>query len=180
VTSQYFEIHGRTLLLAVRTCFEIYLASKNPINQDTAKAALTQMLNVIFMRMESQAVCDVTVVCYCGKKFLFIHYIQIEEGTSVPQHQELVQQDAEHDYQIDDKEPITEEPLVNINNNEETFEIVSSIIIDIITSVTNGMDFFFFPFFLFFGSALCPVLYDFSLELYELEKFKILFLKINI
>lgn len=56
VTSQHVEIHEGTLLLAVRTCYNIYLASKNLINQTTAKATLTQMLNVIFNRMENQAV----------------------------------------------------------------------------------------------------------------------------
>lgn len=40
---------------AVRTCYDIYLSSKNLINQTTARATLTQMLNVIFTRMESQA-----------------------------------------------------------------------------------------------------------------------------
>ena len=44
------------MLLAVRTCYNIYLASKNLINQTTAKATLTQMLSVIFARMENQAV----------------------------------------------------------------------------------------------------------------------------
>lgn len=48
---------------AVRTCYDIYLSSKNLINQTTARATLTQMLNVIFTRMEHQAfesVSDVT------------------------------------------------------------------------------------------------------------------------
>ena len=44
------------MLLTVRTCYNIYLASRNLINQTTAKATLTQMLNVIFTRMENQAV----------------------------------------------------------------------------------------------------------------------------
>jgi brefeldin A-inhibited guanine nucleotide-exchange protein len=56
VTSQHVEVHEGTVLLAVRTCYNIYLASKNLINQTTARATLTQMLNVIFTRMESQAV----------------------------------------------------------------------------------------------------------------------------
>uniref|UniRef100_A0A8C7T6T0 ARF guanine nucleotide exchange factor 1 n=1 Tax=Oncorhynchus mykiss TaxID=8022 RepID=A0A8C7T6T0_ONCMY len=56
VTSQHIEIHEGTVLQAVRTCYNIYLASKNLINQTTAKATLTQMLNVIFARMENQAV----------------------------------------------------------------------------------------------------------------------------
>ncbi|XP_017308614.1 brefeldin A-inhibited guanine nucleotide-exchange protein 1 isoform X1 [Ictalurus punctatus] len=55
VTSQNIEIHEGTVLQAVRTCYNIYLASKNLINQTTAKATLTQMLNVIFARMENQA-----------------------------------------------------------------------------------------------------------------------------
>ncbi|XP_023713416.1 brefeldin A-inhibited guanine nucleotide-exchange protein 1 isoform X2 [Cryptotermes secundus] len=58
VTSQHVEVHEGTVLLAVRTCYNIYLASKNLINQTTARATLTQMLNVIFTRMESQAVED--------------------------------------------------------------------------------------------------------------------------
>jgi brefeldin A-inhibited guanine nucleotide-exchange protein len=56
VTANNCEIHEGTVLHAVRTCYNIYLASKNLVNQTTAKATLTQMLNVIFMRMENQAV----------------------------------------------------------------------------------------------------------------------------
>ncbi|EDW78041.1 uncharacterized protein Dwil_GK24228 [Drosophila willistoni] len=54
VTSQHVEIHEFTLLQAVRTCYDIYLSSKNLVNQTTARATLTQMLNVIFARMENQ------------------------------------------------------------------------------------------------------------------------------
>lgn len=56
VTSPHIEIHEGTVLLTVRTCYNIYLASRNLINQTTAKATLTQMLSVIFTRMETQAV----------------------------------------------------------------------------------------------------------------------------
>lgn len=55
VTSQHVQVHEGTLLTAVRTCYNIYLASKNLVNQTTARATLTQMLNVIFTRMENQA-----------------------------------------------------------------------------------------------------------------------------
>ncbi|KAK6188257.1 hypothetical protein SNE40_004474 [Patella caerulea] len=55
VTSNNCEIHEGTVLQTVRTCYNIYLASKNLVNQTTAKATLTQMLSVIFIRMESQA-----------------------------------------------------------------------------------------------------------------------------
>ena len=58
------------MLLAVRTCYNIYLASKNLINQTTAKATLTQMLNVIFARMENQAVSGKSCFLqYIGKKW---------------------------------------------------------------------------------------------------------------
>lgn len=56
MTSPHIEIHEGTVLQTVRTCYNIYLASKNLINQTTAKATLTQMLNVIFTRMENQVV----------------------------------------------------------------------------------------------------------------------------
>ena len=62
MTTNTCEIHEGTVLQAVRTCYNIYLASKNLVNQTTAKATLTQMLNVIFSRMEQQAV---SIVCVC-------------------------------------------------------------------------------------------------------------------
>ena len=37
---------------AVRTCYNIFLLSKSEVNQNTAKASLTQMVNVVFQRME--------------------------------------------------------------------------------------------------------------------------------
>lgn len=40
----------------MQTCYDIFLSSKNLINQTTARATLTQMLNVIFTRMENQAI----------------------------------------------------------------------------------------------------------------------------
>ena len=56
VSAPTCEVHEASLLLVVRTCYNIYLASKNLINQTTAKATLTQMLSIIFQRMEQQAV----------------------------------------------------------------------------------------------------------------------------
>lgn len=66
VTSPHIEIHEGTVLLTVRTCYNIYLASRNLINQTTAKATLTQMLNVIFTRMENQAVSFSASSLLCG------------------------------------------------------------------------------------------------------------------
>ena len=56
VTSNSCEVHEGTLLQAVRTCYNIYLASRNLTNQRTAQATLSQMISVIFQRMEAQAV----------------------------------------------------------------------------------------------------------------------------
>lgn len=61
VTSPHIEIHEGAVLLTVRTCYNIYLASRNLINQTTAKATLAQMLNVIFTRMETQVVSSVDI-----------------------------------------------------------------------------------------------------------------------
>jgi len=36
----------------VRTCYNIFLLSKSEVNQTTAKASLTQMVNIVFQRME--------------------------------------------------------------------------------------------------------------------------------
>jgi len=43
----------QALLLAVRTCYNIFLMSRSEVNQTTAKASLTQMLNIVFQRMEA-------------------------------------------------------------------------------------------------------------------------------
>ena len=40
LTSQHVEVHEASLLNSVRTCYNIYLASKNMINQTTAKVSL--------------------------------------------------------------------------------------------------------------------------------------------
>ncbi|KAG0608013.1 hypothetical protein M758_8G071400 [Ceratodon purpureus] len=55
VASPSFQVHGECLLTAVRTCYNIVLSSKNFVNQATAKATLTQMINIVLRRMESDA-----------------------------------------------------------------------------------------------------------------------------
>lgn len=55
VTSISLRIHGDCLLLIVRTCYDIYLGSKNIVNQTTAKASLIQMLVIVFRRMEADS-----------------------------------------------------------------------------------------------------------------------------
>eukprot|EP00494_Astrolonche_serrata_P020566 UN20790 len=39
-------------MLAMRACYHVYLSSKNVENRTAARAALTQMVQVIFLRME--------------------------------------------------------------------------------------------------------------------------------
>uniref|UniRef100_A0A7N0SZC2 SEC7 domain-containing protein n=1 Tax=Kalanchoe fedtschenkoi TaxID=63787 RepID=A0A7N0SZC2_KALFE len=55
VTSVSIRIHGDCLLQIVRTCYDIYLESKNMVNQTTAKASLIQMLVIVFRRMEADS-----------------------------------------------------------------------------------------------------------------------------
>ncbi len=47
-----FWVSVQALLLTVRTCYNIFLMSRSAVNQTTAKASLTQMLNCVFQRME--------------------------------------------------------------------------------------------------------------------------------
>ncbi|KAJ6807493.1 brefeldin A-inhibited guanine nucleotide-exchange protein 2-like [Iris pallida] len=55
VTSSSLRIHGDCLLRVVRTCYDLYLLSKSPVNQTTAKASLVQMLVIVFRRMEADS-----------------------------------------------------------------------------------------------------------------------------
>ncbi|KAG9445348.1 hypothetical protein H6P81_016688 [Aristolochia fimbriata] len=55
VTSTCLRIHGDCLLQIVRTCYDVYLGSKNVVNQTTAKASLIQMLVIVFRRMEADS-----------------------------------------------------------------------------------------------------------------------------
>ncbi len=55
VTAPGIRVHENSLLQAVRTCYNIYLASRNLINQTTAKATLNQMLSYVFQAMEAAA-----------------------------------------------------------------------------------------------------------------------------
>jgi hypothetical protein len=48
-------VHNTSLLLCVRTCFNIYLGSDSPANQSAAKAALSRMINAIMSRMEGHS-----------------------------------------------------------------------------------------------------------------------------
>ncbi|KAK0425566.1 hypothetical protein QR680_009262 [Steinernema hermaphroditum] len=51
VLSNTCEVHEKTLLLCVRTCFNIYLTTRKPINSSTAKGTLTQIITSVFNSM---------------------------------------------------------------------------------------------------------------------------------
>jgi hypothetical protein len=55
VSSTQCDVHGHSLVNAIRGCFNIYLVSRSRDNQATAKATLTQMLGIIFQRFELAA-----------------------------------------------------------------------------------------------------------------------------
>ncbi|TKR93853.1 hypothetical protein L596_008231 [Steinernema carpocapsae] len=54
VMSATCEVHDKTLLLCVKTCFNIYLTSKTPVNNSTAKGTLTQIITHVFESMYAQ------------------------------------------------------------------------------------------------------------------------------
>ncbi|KAG4190196.1 hypothetical protein ERO13_A07G018300v2 [Gossypium hirsutum] len=56
VASAKFRVHGEPLLGVIRVCYNIALHSKSPVNQATSKAMLTQMISIIFRRMEADPV----------------------------------------------------------------------------------------------------------------------------
>jgi brefeldin A-inhibited guanine nucleotide-exchange protein len=56
MTSQTIELHQRSVLQIVKTCFNIYLTSRSKINEATAQGSLSQMLNGIFSKMEQKMV----------------------------------------------------------------------------------------------------------------------------
>jgi brefeldin A-inhibited guanine nucleotide-exchange protein len=52
VTTSSCDIHETNLMSSVRTCYNIYLVTKNQNNRNAAKGTLTQMLHAIFQRMD--------------------------------------------------------------------------------------------------------------------------------
>jgi brefeldin A-inhibited guanine nucleotide-exchange protein len=53
LTSPHIEVHEQTMLLAVKTCYNIQITSSSLINQASARAALTQIINTILFRLET-------------------------------------------------------------------------------------------------------------------------------
>lgn len=51
-TSPSCEVHGQSLLMCLRACYNIFLSTKNIDVQTSAKAVLTQIVCAVFQRME--------------------------------------------------------------------------------------------------------------------------------
>ena len=47
------KVHERTLMEAFKTQYSIHLATNSNVNRQTAKAALTQMVNAVFAKMDT-------------------------------------------------------------------------------------------------------------------------------
>ncbi|KAL9245303.1 hypothetical protein vseg_018969 [Gypsophila vaccaria] len=56
VSSVKVRVSGECLLRIVKTCYDVYLGSRSLVNQTTAKAALIQMILIVFRRMEADSV----------------------------------------------------------------------------------------------------------------------------
>lgn len=92
VTSVSCQVHEHSLLRAIQGCYNIFLMSHNPSNKTTAKATLTQMLNIVMQRMEhfSSQVCLFLCFCLC-----FLIVFTINKDTKIPQVQQLEKQAME-------------------------------------------------------------------------------------
>ncbi|KAI0564243.1 Guanine nucleotide exchange factor [Gracilaria domingensis] len=55
-------LHQGTLLAAVRTIYNIFLNARTPGTRTTARVSLTQVLNLVFGRMEAETAADVSVL----------------------------------------------------------------------------------------------------------------------
>ena len=52
VATSSTEVHERSLLKVMSSLYYIHIASTNPINQNTAKASLVQIISIVFKKME--------------------------------------------------------------------------------------------------------------------------------
>ena len=56
LTSPHIEIHEQTMLLPIKTCYNIQISSASLINQASARAALTQIINTVLARLEASVI----------------------------------------------------------------------------------------------------------------------------
>ena len=65
VSNKACGVHGPTLVMAVRNTFNSYVQSRNQTNQNTAYAALSHMINIVFRRMEDAGLPEVKLEKIC-------------------------------------------------------------------------------------------------------------------
>jgi len=121
VTSQHVEVHEATILKAVKTCYNIYLASRNLVNQTTARATLTQMLNVIFTRMEMQAM-EVEVPKYDPET------VELCEVDETAQSDDSINQDIDESIIYDIVNDICDSAIQSIDHGTKLKELAQDIV----------------------------------------------------
>ncbi|XP_065921136.1 brefeldin A-inhibited guanine nucleotide-exchange protein 1 isoform X3 [Magallana gigas] len=129
VTSNTCEIHEGTVLQTVRTCYNIYLASRNLVNQTTAKATLTQMLNVIFSRMEVQAAQETKERERSDSKS------SRKEDAGIDVEEETQEGSGQGATQENDK--TNQEEAEEVEKEVTTLEVVQEVLEDMISQVTG-------------------------------------------
>ena len=55
VATQATQVHERSLLKVMSSLYYIHIACTNPVNQNTAKASLIQMISIVFKKMEQHS-----------------------------------------------------------------------------------------------------------------------------
>ncbi|OAY54181.1 brefeldin A-inhibited guanine nucleotide-exchange protein 5 isoform X2 [Manihot esculenta] len=87
VASAKFRVHGELLLGVIRICYNTALHSKNPINQATSKAMLTQMISIVFRRMETDPV-STSSSSAANIKVTSVENTKLEETSTTDQNEE--------------------------------------------------------------------------------------------
>jgi hypothetical protein len=62
VSSTAIQVHYVVLLLIIRACYNIFIMSRSETTQQTAKAVLTQITNIVFQRLLAGRVVQVRPV----------------------------------------------------------------------------------------------------------------------
>ncbi|CAF0723278.1 unnamed protein product [Brachionus calyciflorus] len=55
LTCPHIEVHEQTMLLPIKTCYNIQISSRSLVNQASARAALTQIINTVLTRLEASS-----------------------------------------------------------------------------------------------------------------------------
>lgn len=124
VTSQHVEVHEATILKAVKTCYNIYLASRNLVNQTTARATLTQMLNVIFTRMEMQAM----EVGVSKNEYEIVELCEVDEAVQSDEHDSNNQEVNDESIIIDLINEICDSTVESFDCDTKTKELAQDIV----------------------------------------------------